>query len=1504
MADTTQVVGTNDKGQHVVNIPRGDIARIDVVDIDFVVQTKSGARLIIPGAAMDAMSPTPPSIQFADGPFNSAQMLSAVQRVETPPTSIPAMSSLTQQELKKSEGNKNVHRDGPDGRKTEADAAAQEAQSQQVAPLPTGGADSSVDKLVAKAEQISEDISKKAFDPGTNKKFDEPAPNPAPPGEAPKTAKIPLLTMLSEGNVVDDGILANRSADLGNGGGKIFYGYAGPLNTGTASGILVGDAEQYGRETLTGTAFSDIILADGLKGLDGGHNNLQATYAALDKETGLAPSGTPFYYAKELTFNIAGYVRRLTSVTVTGLPDGVYLEGATVVDNVWTIPNSSVIPTVAFNIVYDVTKMRALFPADSDHVDINVSFNVKGVGTEILNITKTFVLRFQDVDSVTDITNNNPKYVTGAGKGWSDIFVMPTASAPHLINADDGNNVVYAGNSNDTINAGVGNDTIYAYAGNDTITAGDGANIIWGGNGDDTIYANTLVNTTTNTVTHVGTGDDIIYAGDGKNTVWSGDGKDIIYAGVTVNTVTNVVTTVGTGNNTITDSGGNNTIITGAGSDTVTTGAGNDVLTLGAGANIVTAGDGFNTVTTGDGDDIIYADALVDATNTVTHVGTGENLIYANDGKNSIWTGSGKDVIYAGVAVDAGTGTITSVGTGDNTIIDAGGANTITTGNGADRVTTGGGNDVLNLGDGANIVFAGAGTNFITAGSGKDVLVGGGDADSISAGAGNDTLYGGDGINTMLDGGADTDWLTFNGINSSLVTSTTTLQTWVDYTGGGISDDITLILTGATGAGTAVHGGKTDIVANIENFIGSSGNDRLDVQSYSGVEHTLYGLGGNDTLIGASGNDQLYGGAGNDSISGMAGNDTIDLGVADDGTLDPLTVIAPSLGFSTLTYPFTVNNWADGGAGADTLRGGAGRDYFVTKNGEYSDNDGNVDTFDGGDGIDVLDFSTFGVGLTITSSDAKISGSTPILIANYSNIEEFIGSTADDNITGGSSNDTLYGGTGNDTLNGAGGSNTLYGGSGTNTYNMGTGTDQVVGGANHDRIYYYSSNTAVVVNLDTSSHSFVNSLGATVTVAALTGGNRQEVLADASSWSNGDTYSSIEEIQTGNGSDVIWGDAGSTNFYLRNGNDVVYGLGGDDMLSMNGTGTKTFHGGTNNVVTVGSGGDTIDYNNISAAVTITLDTDGNSGNGYLGTATGYGTVTLIDVENVGGGHYGDTITGSDAANRIDGRGGGDDIDAGGGDDFILATSGSDVIDGGTGIDTVSYLAYNTTAGTNGLGVEVYLADADLSAYGINGRSSWTGFTTMESRYLSQTAGPEYDDLTNIENVIGTNTKDRLIGDSGANVLTGNNGDDTLVGNGGADSLYGGNDNDTFIVLNTSDVANIAILDGGAGTDTLYAKGWTFSGNDFSDNAKWVNIEAINVKDGGGGDAYGLRASDIRNVVDSGNSSRLTLRLDSGDTFTVDATGSTSTASAAITGGTRYSYYSGATLQAQVDVLTT
>jgi Ca2+-binding RTX toxin-like protein len=82
--------------------------------------------------------------------------------------------------------------------------------------------------------------------------------------------------------------------------------------------------------------------------------------------------------------------------------------------------------------------------------------------------------------------------------------------------------------------------------------------------------------------------------------------------------------------------------------------------------------------------------------------------------------------------------------------------------------------------------------------------------------------------------------------------------------------------------------------------------------------------------------------------------------------------------------------------------------------------------------------------------------------------------------------------------------------------------------------------------------------------------------------------------------------------------------------------------------------------------------------------------------------------------------------------------------------------------------------------------------------LVGTANGEGNDLlTDIENVVGSNSADTLIGDDNDNVLNGVGGNDTLSGNGGNDTLIAGGGHDE--------------LDGGLGADTVNLSG--FATND-------------------------------------------------------------------------------------------
>lgn len=95
------------------------------------------------------------------------------------------------------------------------------------------------------------------------------------------------------------------------------------------------------------------------------------------------------------------------------------------------------------------------------------------------------------------------------------------------------------------------------------------------------------------------------------------------------------------------------------------------------------------------------------------------------------------------------------------------------------------------------------------------------------------------------------------------------------------------------------------------------------------------------------------------------------------------------------------------------------------------------------------------------------------------------------------------------------------------------------------------------------------------------------------------------------------------------------------------------------------------------------------------------------------------------------------------DDTLFGGLGADVIDGGLGVDSVSYAGSLT-------GVVVSLANG----FGARGEA-------------------EGDALIGVENLIGSDFADTLVGDAGNNVLDGGDGNDVLIGGAGSDTLTGG-----------------------------------------------------------------------------------------------------------------------------------
>ena len=204
--------------------------------------------------------------------------------------------------------------------------------------------------------------------------------------------------------------------------------------------------------------------------------------------------------------------------------------------------------------------------------------------------------------------------------------------------------------------------------------------------------------------------------------------------------------------------------------------------------------------------------------------------------------------------------------------------------------------------------------------------------------------------------------------------------------------------------------------------------------------------------------------------------------------------------------------------------------------------------------------------------------------------------------------------------------------------------------------------------------------------------------------------------------------------------------------------------GLNNVIT-GNGGDnlidglagidTASYASAAAAVTVRLLLTGAQ-------ATGAGSDTLANIENLTGSRFNDQLTGDAGSNVLDGGAGNDALNGGAGSDIYYTDSSADVI-----VDVVAD------------------PGIDLVFAGVN----WVLQAALENLTLTGTTAT---------NGGGNSKANILIGNGIANTLDGFGGNDTIFGGGGNDSLRGGFGNDAL----NGGIGNDT-MDGGDGSDSYY-----------------------------------------------------------------------------------------------------
>jgi Ca2+-binding RTX toxin-like protein len=925
-----------------------------------------------------------------------------------------------------------------------------------------------------------------------------------------------------------------------------------------------------------------------------------------------------------------------------------------------------------------------------------------------------------------------------------------------------------------------------------------------GGGGDDT-----LTGTSGDDLLDGGPGDDELHplAGGGSNVggahgtaggAHGADGDTVSYSDLIAPASATASLAAGTGS----VSGGAEHTISGVenltggpANDTLTGDGANNVLTGGAGEDTVSyadrsAGENVNaSLLTGTGGVGAEADSYVSIENLTG--GLGNDTLIGDGGANELDGGAGGSdtASYAGratavvVSLAAGTGpdgdeflridNLTG-GNGDDTLSGDKETNRLDGGPGTDTVTyadrtaaepviaslagTGGQSGTGEADSYPNVenLTGGDGNDELTGDAGPNVLTGGLGDDKLSGAGGDDRLVPGPGANT-LDGGDGTDVVSFAGATAAVVIlaantasafgdthAITNVENVIGTAGDDVlvGDDASNVLDGGSGGTDTVSYADREAAEGVAaslttNTGGAKGGAEVD--QYVGIDdliggagddtltgdaspNKLQGLGGSDDLDGAGGADRLLPGLGGGSNTGGTGTDVVSY----EDVASTVDIVA-SLAGGTATVAGDTQTLAT----VENLTGGPGDDTLI---GDHASN-----VLTGGAGTDTVSYADRIVGENVKASLATGDGGQKGSAEqdDYVTIENLTGGAGDDELIGNDADNVLRGGSGDDQLGGNDGDDLLV---------PGLGAGSSTGGAHDtagDTVSYEGVAANVTINLLAGTASAIGIAQTLAEIENATGGSGDDTLIgnaadnvlDGAAGSDTVSYAGraaavVASLATGSG-----GAGAEVDTYLRV--EHLTGGNGSDTLSGD-TASNRLDGGA-------SGVDTVSYADRVAGQDIVASLESLTG----GDPDIPETDTFVAIRNLTGGAGEDTLTGDAAANRLDGgdgddtlrgRGGADDLRGDGGDDLLLPSTGADAVTGGTD---------GTAGGAHGAGGDV-VSYSDLAVEIV--ASLEAGQATVSG--LTQT-------LAELEGITGGDGDDTLTGGPGIDSLNGGPGDDEL-----------------------------------------------------------------------------------------------------------------------------------------------
>lgn len=379
-------------------------------------------------------------------------------------------------------------------------------------------------------------------------------------------------------------------------------------------------------------------------------------------------------------------------------------------------------------------------------------------------------------------------------------------------------------------------------------------------------------------------------------------------------------------------------------------------------------------------------------------------------------------------------------------------------------------------------------------------------------------------------------------------------------------------------------------------------------------------------------------------------------------------------------------------------------------------------------------------------------------------IENAIGGSGDDDISGNAVANHLEGGDGNDTIFGGAGDDSIVGGAGADSLTGGAGIDLLIGGADGDFYDLGSDNDIIVEEINGGADDTINSTASRSLNA----------------------YANVEALFLAEGSSATVATGNQLNNRLNGnsaGNIIDGGAGVDDMTGFSGNDYYFIDNHMDRITEYFSEGiDTVQSFTVSVDLRSVKNTFGQTfGAGYFDESGGlcqFENVRLFGSAAING--YGNALdnvlTGNLAANYLYGFLGNDTLNGGAGNDILVGGDGNDTYYVDSVLDKV--LESNPVTWEGG-------TDRVVSTV------TWTLAGYVENLQLSGTAAISGTGNTFANFILGNAAANTLSGLGGNDTLDGGAGNDVLIGGAGRDLMTGGLNADRFDFDTVADIGKTA-----------------------------------------------------------------------------------------------------------------